>query len=62
MKALINIVILFTIMYLLLNSNTYAQNRKVPLVKLEWQNFSTQTFYDVDYNSFRSLFKGTIEK
>ena len=61
MKTLVQTIVLSALMVLLLNSKIFAQNRKLSLVKLEWQNFSTQTFHDVDCDSFRSLFKKTIE-
>ena len=61
MKKLSHTLILFALMLFLLNSYTYAQNGKLSLVKLKWQNFSTETIYDVDCDSFTSTFKETIE-
>jgi hypothetical protein len=61
MKTLFYNAILIVIMYSISDSNLYAQNRKLTLVKIEWEDFSTETVYDVNCDSFRSLFATTIE-
>ena len=61
MKTLSNINILFVLFFILFNTNLCAQNQKLSLVKIEWEDFSTETVYDVNCDSFRSLFATTIE-
>lgn len=61
MKTLLYSVILVAIMYSISDSNLHAQNRKLSLVKIEWEDLDTETVYDVSCDSFRSLFATTIK-
>lgn len=45
----------------LVTSKAFSQTKKMISVKIEWEDFSTETVYDVDCSQFRSLFKETVQ-
>ena len=61
MRTLFNTFNLLALLMFLLNGNANAQNQKLILVRLEREDFNTETFRDVACAEFKSLFKETIE-
>ena len=44
---------------LLLTGKVFSQSKKLVSVKIEWEDFSTETVYDVGCSQFRDLFRET---
>jgi hypothetical protein len=42
--------------------NTFAQQRRLVMVTIEWENFNTRTFVAVSCADFQSTFSGTIKR
>lgn len=61
MKTLSKFSLLIIVSVLLTAKLAYAQKGRLLNVKLEWQDFATESFSDVGCESFEQVFKKTIE-